>query len=70
MGRRDRPRANDVVRWGLGHVAWGFVNSPLHLRQNPLHEHDAERIRGLGNIFWEETMETLAGMSFVATFLA
>jgi hypothetical protein len=38
---------------GSAMLPGGFVNSPLHPSQNPLHEHDAERIRGLGNIFWE-----------------
>lgn len=38
---------------GSAMLPGGFVNSPLHPSQNPLHEHDSERIRGLGNIFWE-----------------
>jgi hypothetical protein len=38
---------------GSAMLPGGFVNSPLHPSQNALHEHDAERIRGLGNIFWE-----------------
>lgn len=38
---------------GSAMLPGGFVNSPLHPSQNPLHEHDADRIRGLGNIFWE-----------------
>ncbi len=54
---------------GSAMLPGGFVNSPLHPSQNPLHEHDAERIRGLGNIFWRGTTAMHAGMNCVAIFL-
>lgn len=38
---------------GSAMLPGGFVNSPLHPSEKPLHEEDADRIRGLGNIFWE-----------------
>lgn len=38
---------------GSAMLPGGFVNSPLHPSQHPLHDSDRDRIRGLGNIFWE-----------------
>ncbi len=38
---------------GSAMLPGGFVNSPLHPSEKPLHVQDADRIRGLGNIFWE-----------------
>jgi hypothetical protein len=38
---------------GSAMLPGGFVNSPLHPSQRTLHQGDRDRIRGLGNIFWE-----------------
>lgn len=38
---------------GSAMLPGGFVNSPLHPSQHTLHTQDKDRIRGLGNIFWE-----------------
>lgn len=38
---------------GSAMLPGGFVHSPLHPSQRPLHREDSDRIRGLGNIFWE-----------------